>query len=256
MNEYVHIVRRHGKTAKGADGKKLDDITDEAAVQLRSQGERLKEEYPEYEFYGYSAPNGRTKRSRDCLIEGAGYDAGSRSETLDCLAFNIPRQAQDKIRNTPGLADQYNVLCNQFGREMYDAGSKAAEYLLDRIKDAEGKGDEYRRLDMTVINGPTEEALYCLLVGELPTYDNVRDLSGMFKEATGFKIERKGNTVRITSDRRTVEMTIDEFAENIEKARQKAEGQPDKPEMSSADVQYAAGREYAADDTSAKSQAD
>jgi hypothetical protein len=215
----TQLIRRHEKTQKGPDGKKLDKPTPEGLANAYRKGMDVKRDYPEHVVNGYHSKTDRAYDACAAWLMGAdalpvheniGYDPG-----LDSI--NIDHETRSKIRDMPDKEKQMRLIFSELKPQLEEAGKRIANSLIERCQQYIQSGGEAPSVDVKVTHGPVIDAAYLTLIGQPITYENAMRETGIFNEGEGFDVTlRKGNfyVVELQAKGKKVVHKLDKLAEN------------------------------------------
>jgi hypothetical protein len=187
----VEIVRRHEKTAKDNNGKKLDRPTPEGLTAAYERGIQLRQEYPDHVIEGRHSKLNRTQIACAAWLSGAGalplnetmrYEQG-----LDSVKMDPEVKAQ--VRNLPKEELQESIFGEYVGC-LKEAGARVANHLANSINEYHHETDQ-PTARVNVSHGPIIDVAYLMLQGEDITLENAKKATGLFNEGTGFELSVK-----------------------------------------------------------------
>ena len=196
MRELTQIVRRHGKTMKGPDGKKLDKPTPEAIKKAYQEGHDLGQQYPDHKIYGAHSKKARTRATVTAYLIGADVDPQGRvHEEPELNAFKVAEEEREQIRNMPDPTEQYTFLFTELNDSMQEAGYRIARYLVQSAADdTVSECTPIPALAILGTHGGGIDAARLILEGKDVTIDKVLE-AGIIDAGKGFDlaVRKEGN---------------------------------------------------------------
>ena len=185
--DLIQVVRRHGKTMKGKDGKKLDQPTPDGVARLYAFGKELREQFPDYEIFGTHSEADRTYISVASVLMGAGVAPvdGYLTKTGALNVLAVPKEELNVLRNMKDVDARTQKIFDDLRPVAEEAGTRIAKYLVGSLQSSVEQEREV--LNVTFSHGPPMEAAYLVLTGQPISYDNVIAMGGIPAE-TGFDL--------------------------------------------------------------------
>ncbi len=192
MSELIHIIRRHEKTARGSDGKKLDQPTHEGFARAYEEGMALPEAYPGYVINASHSDKERTFIAAGATLMGAGvaplYSHLSYSPSLDSALEqgDLDPALKEKLRAIKDPEEMMRVLFTEYAALVKGAGIAIADRVI-------AGADTYIRnggadaLQLDVTHGGALDAAALIVMGIPVTYEAGRE-QGWFHEGEGMRI--------------------------------------------------------------------
>jgi hypothetical protein len=225
MQEIIEVIRRHEKTIKGPDGKKLDQPTPEGFAYAYQQGVEFRAAHPNHRIKGYCSDNYRTYASCVAHLAGAGVRiAGNLRKDHRLNNIKMSHEVRDKIRGMPNKEKQCALLYSDFAEEIREAGHECARNIVLRLEFKHDRETRKKPLAfISVTHGPVIDAAYLVLIGKDITVDNLMEETGIIDEGYGFDIKFREEDglylAELTLGQKTQQYELAELVERAEKPK-------------------------------------
>jgi len=230
------LIRRHEKTTKNAEGKKLDQPTPEGVANAYQSGMALREEFgDQLRLKAYHSNKKRTAITAANWLMGAGIvpvsGAGeadinmTHHQALNSFSDAMPRDVYDLMRNMTDKEAQLRAFFDLYGSVLNRSGASIAQLAASQLEMVSEFG--IPRVALGVTHGPSIDAGLLAVLGAPVTYDSMMQKTGIIKEGEGWEVtfDRVSGIyhakVSLNGDPLAT-LSLDNLSENIKAAYTKA----------------------------------
>ncbi len=183
------LIRRHEKTAKGPDGKKLDKPTPEGFANAYKKGGDLLNKYPDSKFLAFHSKADRTRIAAVAWLLGAESKViqPSYDPLLDSVAMD--HEAKQKLRDMSDKHEQYRKIFELYTPELIECGKNISQSIYNESAYVHSFTDQPEPdMAIKITHGPIIDVAFLTILGKPVSYESALEHTGLFKEGEGFDV--------------------------------------------------------------------